>query len=138
MSHKFVEVKGYETPSENDNTLLLEFLEDKSTINKNHVTLFVPPVEGNYYKALLECSINIFFKYTDEMSLNLLKDGSHLTVDGIDEEIIMALKQIASGLQYLINSNSWKSGDLKSSDAEEIFNNLDLSQKLFKKILNRK
>jgi len=93
------------------------------------IALFVPETQTSYQRNVLECSINFLSKYT-------AKVGS--VPDGINEDITLALGQVADSLQYLINSSSWNSNKLESYDVYEICNKLDLAQEILRNTLNRK
>ena len=141
MSHQFVAAQGFELMKNKDpdsENMTLTFIEDGSTIHKNRIAIFAPKIEGDYQKAIIECAVNMLYECVESNSLfNRSEASSCITINGIDEEFILSLKQAASGLQYLINSDSWQSGIPKPYDVQEICKMLDFAKLALKRTLKR-
>lgn len=135
MSQMFVQRLAGKTE---DGKKLEMYVYPEDLINYNKcIALFVPEIETSYQRTVLECAINFLSKYIAKVGSSPDYDLQN-TPEGINEDITIALGQVADSLQYLINSSSWKSNKLKPYDVDEICNKLDFAQKIFKNTLNRK
>lgn len=80
--------------------------------------------ENNFATEVVECAVNLLASTTSKLSNGRISYDSRKTKDGLDVEMVYALKIVSETLVHMINSTSWRSGELHYFDIIELSNRL--------------
>ena len=76
--------------------------------------------EKTYMKGLVECLSNIFPTVIDNIDKSEDPETSREINNNIPMQYIMLLGQMSYLMQWIVNSTSWKEGELQDFDAFEV------------------
>ncbi len=79
----------------------------------------------SYHKGLLECTVNILRDITDKVSRTEPKDRAAMEQDNIPMAYVHTLIDMADMMCHMINSTSWRKGELQEFDRIELKSRAD-------------
>jgi len=96
---------------------------------KSAKCLTIPKLEDDksYHKVLMECMANLF----KDIMGSVQKDEDPIGVNKENKlpyRYVTLFYQMACAMQYMVNSTSWKIGELKDFDRDEINRKLKLAK----------
>ncbi|MDD2231031.1 MAG: hypothetical protein PHY48_16710 [Candidatus Cloacimonetes bacterium] len=116
MSHKFIQGGCYPVKDKTDK---YEVTTDEKVSTNTRVAMLIPAIEGNYYKGAFECTVNLMEDMSQTLRYNMKADGKKTEQD-LDEELTRIVKGLAATMQYLVNSTSWRTGEMQGFDKAEL------------------
>jgi len=91
-------------------------------INHSLPSLGIPKFEEgkSYPKGLLECWANIVKDIMDRVSREDINNGRKTTKDQMPTQYVHVMIDVAAIMCYMVNSTSWREGELFDFDRDEI------------------
>lgn len=94
--------------------------------------------ENNAATEVVECAVNLLNNVVMRLSNEKVSYGSRKTKNGLDTEMVYALKMISGALVHMINSTSWINGELYCFDTIELSNRLEHAAILMRRAASNK